>query len=76
MAFRRSYSDYVLSSEFYDTFKAYDYMLLYQLDAFVFEDRLMEFWELKYDYIGAPSIYGMECHVLGKQLLYDGKDGL
>lgn len=75
MASRRSYSDYVLSSEFYDTFKAYDYMLLYQLDAFVFEDRLMEFCDLKYDYIGAPWIYGMECHVLGKQLLYVGNGG-
>lgn len=75
MASRRSYSDYVLSLEFYDIFASYDYMLLYQLDAFVFEDRLMEFCELKYDYIGAPWIYGMECHVLGKQLLYVGNGG-
>lgn len=75
MASRRAYSDYVLSSEFYDTFRTYDYMLLYQLDAFVFEDRLMEFCDLKYDYIGAPWIYGMECHVLGEQLLYVGNGG-
>lgn len=59
---RKKYSDYVLSIEFYDLFKTYTYMLIYQLDAFVFEDRLMEFCQDGYDYIGAPWLYGMECH--------------
>lgn len=75
MISRKAYSNYVLSLEFYDIFKAYDYMLLYQLDAFVFADRLMEFCSLEYDYIGAPWLYGMECHVLGKQLWYVGNGG-
>lgn len=49
-----SYSRLLLTEEFYGRFAAYDYMLLYQLDAFVFSDRLQEFCDLGYDYIGAP----------------------
>ncbi|MBE6096659.1 MAG: hypothetical protein E7198_02550 [Schwartzia succinivorans] len=49
-----SYSHLLLTEEFYRRFAAYDYMLLYQLDAFVFSDRLQEFCNLGYDYIGAP----------------------
>lgn len=44
----------MLSAEFYDRFAAYEYVLIYQLDAFVFADRLAEFCQMGYDYIGAP----------------------
>lgn len=50
----KSYSELLLSKEFYSRFEKYEYMLIYQLDAFVFSDRLMEFVEAGYDYIGAP----------------------
>ena len=49
-----TYSELLLSEEFYARFSQYEYMLIYQLDAFVFSDRLMEFCNLGYDYIGAP----------------------
>lgn len=49
-----AYSDLLLSEEFYQRFVKYQYMLIYQLDAFVFSDRLLEFCEMGYDYIGAP----------------------
>lgn len=49
-----AYSKLCLSSGFYETFREYEYMLIYQTDAFVFSDRLMEFCDLGYDYIGAP----------------------
>ncbi len=49
-----SYSALLLSREFYQRFTDYEYMLVYQTDAFVFEDRLQEFCNLDYDYIGAP----------------------
>ncbi len=49
-----SYNRLVLSQEFYQRFASYDYMLIYQLDAYVFEDRLMEWAHKGYDYIGAP----------------------
>lgn len=50
----RSYNRLVLSEEFYLAFFDYQYMLIYQLDAYVFKDDL-EMWANKgYDYIGAP----------------------
>ena len=49
-----SYSCLLLQKEFYERFSDYEYMLVYQLDAFVFSDRLKEFCNKGYDYIGAP----------------------
>ncbi|WP_019552552.1 DUF5672 family protein [Propionispira raffinosivorans] len=49
-----TYSDMMLSIEFYQRFKSYKFLLVYQLDAFVFSDRLNEFCALNFDYIGAP----------------------
>ena len=49
-----SYSQLLLTENYYARFVAYDYLLIYQLDAFVFSDRLQEFCDLGYDYIGAP----------------------
>jgi hypothetical protein len=49
-----NYSELLLSLDFYRRFEAYEYMLLYQLDAFVFSDQLSMWCEKKYDYIGAP----------------------
>lgn len=52
-----SYSHLLLTEEFYRRFTAYEYMLIYQLDAFVFSNRLQEFCDLGFDYIGAPLPY-------------------
>jgi hypothetical protein len=49
-----SYSDLLLSKPFYESFLDYEYILIHQLDAFVFEDQLVNWCEKKYDYIGAP----------------------
>lgn len=61
-----SYSRLMLEPWFYARFAEYAYMLLYQLDAFVFADRLQEFCELGYDYIGSPMPRWLddwrECH--------------
>ena len=43
-----------VSPQFYEPFADFDYILIYQLDAFVFYDALEEFCALGYDYIGAP----------------------
>ena len=51
-----SYNHLCKRWEFYDTFKDYRYMLIYQLDCWVFEDKLDYFMGLGYDYIGAPWI--------------------
>lgn len=50
------YNSLMLSEEFYSRFTDSEYILIYQLDAYVFRDELEE-WCLKgYDYIGAPWI--------------------
>ncbi|MDL2266067.1 hypothetical protein LJC57_09590 [Parabacteroides sp. OttesenSCG-928-G07] len=50
----KGYNQLMLSSLFYERFLQYQYILIYQLDAYVFRDELVE-WCLKgYDYIGAP----------------------
>ncbi len=50
----RTYSRLLLSPFFYEPFLCFEYILIYQLDAFVFYDALKEFCRLGYDYIGAP----------------------
>lgn len=48
------YNRLMLSAHFYEQFREYDYILIYQPDAFVFKDEL-DLWSKKgYDYIGAP----------------------
>jgi Protein of unknown function (DUF5672) len=50
------YSQLMLSPGFYKKYKQFDYILLHQLDAWVFEDKLIYWCEKAYDYIGAPWI--------------------
>lgn len=48
------YNQLMLSANFYKSFLRFKFILIYQLDAFVFKDDL-EYWCYKnYDYIGAP----------------------
>lgn len=50
----KGYNRLMLSPCFYERFAAWEYMLIYQLDAYVFKDEL-DIWCAKgYDYIGAP----------------------
>ena len=53
-----SYSRMLLDKAFYEKFKDYEYMLIYQLDAWVFEDKIEEWCNKGYDYIGAPWFKG------------------
>ena len=50
----QKYNLLMLDVDFYHRFAAYDYMLIYQLDAYVFRDDLIHWCEQGYDYIGAP----------------------
>ena len=56
MKSRDSYGKLCNSTFFYQHFKdlGYEYMLIYQLDAWVFRDELDYWCEQGYDYIGAP----------------------
>ena len=53
----KTYSQLLMQPFFYEPFLPFDYILLYQLDAFVFYDALEDFCRLGYDYIGAPWPY-------------------
>lgn len=57
------YNRLMLSSLFYESFLDTKYILIYQLDAYVFRDELIEWCNHDYDYIGAPwlkkSVYDL-----------------
>ena len=55
----KDYNDLCLISEFYKSFNSYEYMLLYQLDAYVFEDRLNYYMAKNYSFVGAPCFEGL-----------------
>jgi hypothetical protein len=73
----KSYNRLMLSTLFYNKFKKFDYILICQADAYVFEDKLLEWCNLGYDYIGAPwfkpSIEEPDLH---KAFLGVGNGGL
>lgn len=48
------YCELCVNPQFYKRFNGYLYMLIYQLDAYVFSDELDEWCTKGYDYIGAP----------------------
>lgn len=48
------YNRLMLDAQFYERFLPYTYILIYQLDAFVFRDELKKWCDKNYDYIGAP----------------------
>lgn len=51
-----SYNRLMIDLDFYARFKKYKFILIYQLDAFVFQDNLKYWCEKDYDYIGAPKL--------------------
>ena len=53
-----AYSKLLLKPEFYMRFSEYDFMLIYQLDAWVFRDELDYWCNQGFSYIGAPWFVG------------------
>lgn len=53
-----AYNHLLLNIEFYKRFEKYEYILLYQPDAWVFKDDLQAWIDKGYDYIGAPWFEG------------------
>jgi len=51
------YNKLMLSLSFYERFLHYDYILIYQLDCFVFKNELDIWTQKNYDYIGAPWLH-------------------
>ncbi len=51
------FSTLLISPFLYHKYRDFEYILFYQLDAFVFHDEL-DFWcEKEFDYIGAPWLF-------------------
>jgi hypothetical protein len=56
------YNRLMLSSTFYERFSDCEYILIYQLDAYVFKDELKKWCRKNYDYIGAPFLIKPKYH--------------
>lgn len=50
----KGYNQLLLSQQFYQTFIAFDFILLHQADVYLFSDQLEEWCNKDFDYIGAP----------------------
>jgi hypothetical protein len=83
------YNQLMVSPAFYQSLSAFKFLLIYQLDAFVFSDQLTEWCAKGYDYIGAPwlNVKWIKKNEINKKLpffaqipylfkLLKGKDGL
>lgn len=76
-----AYNRLLLSTEFYERFLASAFLLVCQLDVFVFRDDLAAWLARGYDYVGAPwvsgSALGLELHrlkFLASRLVPGGRD--
>lgn len=68
----QGYNELLISSFFYERFDAYEFMLIYQLDAYVFRDELDNWCKKGYDYIGAPW-FDLDCN--GRKFLHNVGNG-
>jgi hypothetical protein len=70
-----TYNRMMLSVWFYTHFMKYNYILIYQLDCFVFKDELMYWVEKGYSYIGAPWFLGNSSDESVNEFLGVGNGG-
>lgn len=52
----KTYNKLLINPTFYERFISYEFILIYQLDAYVFKDELEDWCNKGYDYIGAPKL--------------------
>lgn len=69
------YNRLMTSQPFYHRFRNYEYLLIYQLDAWVFKDELDMWCQKGYDYIGAPWFEKHFSHEEGYKLWRAGNGG-
>jgi len=70
-----SYNQLCLSTEFYSRFTYYDFMLIYQLDAWVFRDELDYWCQKGFDYIGAPLFWCISANNFSTDVFGVGNGG-
>lgn len=69
------YNRLMRDNAFYRRFEEYEYMLIYQLDAWVFKDELQYWCNQGYDYIGAPWFSRFGTHEEGHKIWRCGNGG-
>lgn len=71
------YSEMLCSEWFYEMFNNYEFMLIAQIDTFIFSDKIDYFCKQNYDYIGAPWPSKARAYVGTEAYLADvGNGGL
>lgn len=70
------YNKLMCNAKFYDYFKKYEYILIHQLDAFIFKDELKSWCKLGYHYVGAPWFDDFSEGKNGEGLWRVGNGGL
>lgn len=66
----KTYSHLLCTEGFYSIFSEYEYILIYQTDCWVYNDRLEYFMSLGYDYYGAP--WPLEAEKWGRNKVGNG----
>jgi hypothetical protein len=69
------YSQLCMQYDFYNRFSDYEYMFMYQLDSYIWEDRIEEICDMGYDYIGGPIFSHLSNWDLVKDGIYSPKVG-
>jgi hypothetical protein len=70
-----AYNRFKISSWLYRRFHKFDFILTYELDAFVFRDELLDWCREGWDYIGAPWFEGWQEATLGAPFIGVGNSG-
>lgn len=60
---------------FYSLFASYDYLLTYELDAYIFRDELEKWCQSGYSYIGAPWFKGYSEPIKPAEFIAGGNSG-
>ena len=65
------YNKLMLSAHFYKAFLKHQYILMFQLDAFVFSNNIAPFMQKGYSYIGAPWLqaYWMDVYAANTKMV-------
>jgi len=69
------YSELLVSVRFYMQFVSYKYILIHQLDCFVFQDDIKRWIDAEYSYIGAPWLQGYDSAQYGSEVIGVGNGG-
>jgi hypothetical protein len=73
----KGYNRLLLNADFYKTFDNFEYMLVYQMDCYVFRDELLVWASKGFDYIGGIWFEGFVGNpYLGSNLWQAGNGGL